>query len=37
MLAAETEVRNGIVAATDTSRCKLICRTDNSDTTISSL
>ena len=33
MLSAETEVRNGIVAAMHASRCNLICQTDNSDTT----
>ena len=33
MLSAETEVRNGIVAAMDASRCNVICQTDNSDTT----
>ena len=33
MLSAETEVRNGIVAAMHASRCNVICQTDNSDTT----
>ena len=32
MLSAETEVRNGIVAAMHASRCNVICQTDNSDT-----
>ena len=32
MLSAETEVRNGIVAAMHAS-CNVICQTDNSDTT----
>ena len=33
MLLAETEVRNGIVAAMHASRCNVVCQTDNSDTT----
>ena len=33
MLSAETEVRNGIVAAMHASRCNVIRQTDNSDTT----
>ena len=33
ILSAETEVGNGIVAATHASRCNVICQTDNSDTT----
>ena len=30
ILSAETEVRNGIVAAMHASRCNVICQTDNS-------
>ena len=33
MLSAETEVRNGIVAAMHASRCNVVCQTDNSDIT----
>ena len=33
MLSAETEVRDGIVAAMHASRCNVIFQTDNSDTT----
>ena len=33
MLSAETEARNGIVAAMHASRCNVILQTDNSDTT----
>ena len=32
-LSAETEIRNGIVAAMHASRCNVMCQTDNSDTT----
>ena len=31
MLSAESEVRNGIVAAMHASRCNVRCQTDNSD------
>ena len=33
MFSAETEIRNGIVAAMHASRCNVMCQTDNSDTT----